>query len=377
MGGPGEPRARAAGLDWFMTALAREILGLSHRAWLARASERGISSGKASEAYSRLFREGLPRDAVSEPARVLTTPSSEGDVHKFLLAAPGVERLGGATLYSESVVIPMIGRVRERRTLCVSSQVGCAMGCAFCETAQMGLVRSLTAAEIVAQWFAARFHLGHDISNIVFMGMGEPLDNLEEVLGAIEVLTDHRGPALAMSGISISTVGRLDGLARLREVVTRPGWRKLNLAVSINAPNDEIRSRLMPINRAMPLADLVRVLEDWPLRASGAICAEYVLIPGVNDADEHASELADLLKSVRCCINVIPYNPRRDSPWPAPEEEVVTRFIERLRALGAYVKRRRTKGRDTMAACGQLGAEEIRRRRLVEVGSGMVKTPRD
>lgn len=232
----------------------------------------------------------------------------------------------------------------------------------------MGLVRSLTPDEIVGQWFAARHHLGHEISNIVFMGMGEPLDNIEAVLQAIRVLTDHRGPALAMSGVSISTVGRLDGLARLREQVCSTGWRKLNLAVSINAPNDEIRSRIMPINRAMPLAELVRMLEGWPLRSSAAICAEYVLIPTVNDAPEHADELAALLAGVRCCINVIPYNPRRNSPWPAPEETAVAAFIDRLREHGAYVKRRRTKGRDTMAACGQLGAAEIRRRRLVELG---------
>ncbi|MFI4855309.1 MAG: 23S rRNA (adenine(2503)-C(2))-methyltransferase RlmN, partial [Phycisphaerales bacterium JB065] len=272
-------------------------------------------------------------------------------------------------LETESVVIPMATRSGSRTyTLCVSSQVGCAMNCGFCETAQMGLIRSLDTAEIVQQWYAARHHLGHEIKNIVFMGMGEPLDNPEAVLGTIGVLTDHHGPALAMRHITISTVGRLDGLAMLRQRVQNHGWKQLNLAVSINAPNETIRSQIMPINRAMPLAKLVEMLESWPLKSSKAICAEYVLIPGVNDADEHADQLCELLKNVRCCVNVIPYNPRRDSPWPAPEEESVERFLRRLESNGQFCKRRRTKGRDTMAACGQLGTENIRGRRYVGVG---------
>jgi 23S rRNA (adenine2503-C2)-methyltransferase len=253
-------------------------------------------------------------------------------------------------------------------TLCVSSQVGCAMGCGFCETAQMGLIRSLDAGEIVQQWYAAKHHLGHTIKNIVFMGMGEPLDNAAAVLRTIEVLTGHHGPALAMRHITISTVGRLDGLAMLRERVQDHGWKQLNLAVSVNAPNEEIRSSIMPINRGMPLAKLVEMLEGWPLKSSKAICAEYVLIPGVNDGDEHADQLCALLKNVRCCVNVIPYNPRRDSPWPAPEEESVERFLRRVESNGQFCKRRRTKGRDSMAACGQLGNEKIRGRRYVGVG---------
>jgi len=325
--------------------------------------------------FYRVGPSGLdPRVEVpARPSGVVTSESLEGPVHKFLLDVPLGQgpgaRTGIGTLSTESVIIPMRGRHETTHTLCVSSQVGCAMGCTFCETAQMGLIRSLTAAEIVGQWYAAVHHLGHRIRNIVFMGMGEPLDNLDNVLAAIEVLTDHRGPAVAMRRITVSTVGRLDGLARLRERMLQPGWKQLNLAVSINAPNDEIRSRIMPVNRAMPLGELVRALESWPLRRSGAICAEYVLIPGVNDADEHADELADLLRNVRCCVNVIPYNPRRASPWPAPRDEDVWRFLRRLEARGQFCKRRRTKGRDAMAACGQLGSERIRARRLV-TGAG-------
>lgn len=339
-------------------------------------SDAGLAPRRAAlEAYAAWFRraDAAPLRAIGinpeapHPVKTLTTESPEGDVVKFLLEVPG--RSGEPPLQTESVVIPMKRRHETTRTLCVSSQVGCAMGCVFCETAQMGLIRSLTPAEIVRQWFAARHALGHEIKNIVFMGMGEPLDNLDGVIAAVEVLTDHHGPAVAMSGITISTVGRIDGLMKLREAVQRPGWKQLNLAVSVNAPNDEIRSRIMPVNRSMPLEQLIPILETWPRRKSGAICAEYVLIPGVNDATEHADELCRRLKGVRCCVNVIPYNPRRGSPWEAPSEETVERFLRDLEARGQFCKRRRTKGRDTMAACGQLGNERIRQRRFVEVSA--------
>lgn len=346
---------------------------MTHEQFCHGAGTRHTGSGRAqSDRYTAFYRSGIGEESWQPPAptRVLTTPSDEGDVHKFLLPVPSgtaPERLQEAPLETESVVIPMRRRFETTRTLCVSSQIGCAMGCTFCETAQMGLIRSLRPREIVAQWFAARHTLGHEIKNIVFMGMGEPLDNLAHVLEAIEILTDRRGAALAMSRITVSTVGRLDGLALLGERIRLPGWRGLNLAVSVNAPNDEIRSRIMPVNRSMPLRELVRVLESWPMRKNGAICAEYVLIPGVNDGTEHAAELCALLKRIRCCVNVIPYNPKRDSEWPAPSEESVDAFLRALESHGQFCRRRRTKGRESMAACGQLGNERIRRRRLVDV----------
>ena len=361
-----------------MPAEAPSPLALTHDGYVAACAAQGGRPAAASRSYAAFHREGAsaPFSPPPEPHHVLESESPEGVVRKFLLRVPsGPARpsaralpvLGDRELETESVVIPMATRSgRVTHTLCVSSQVGCAMGCDFCETAQMGLIRSLTPAEIVAQWWAATHHLGQNIKNIVFMGMGEPLDNLDAVLQAIEVLTDHRGPAVAMSGITISTVGRVAEMRTLRERVRQHGWKRLNLAVSINAPSDAIRDRLMPVNRSAPLDELISVLESWPLRSSAAICAEYVLIPGVNDADAHADELAHRLRNVRCCVNVIPYNPRRDSPWPAPAERDVRRFLDRLESRGQFCKRRRTKGRETMAACGQLGNEQIRRRRVID-----------
>lgn len=355
------------------TSMPVSPLAVTHDAYLAsRAPAEPVE--QALSRYTSFYRRGIDPDArVPAPTRLATTPSPEGPVRKFLLPVDPVPggRANVGPLEIESVIIPMRGRHETTHTLCVSSQVGCAMGCTFCETAQMGLVRPLRADEVVAQWWAARHHLGQFIRNIVFMGMGEPLDQVETTIEAIRILTDHYGPAIPMRRITVSTVGRLDGLARLRQQFMEPGWRKLNLAISINAPNDDIRSQLMPINRAMPMDDLIAMLETWPFRRNGKFCCEYVLIPGVNDANEHADELAHRLRNVPCCVNVIPYNPRRDSPWPAPDEAEIWRFLRRLEANGQFCKRRRTKGRDTMAACGQLGAAHIRNRRTVPIETAL------
>jgi 23S rRNA (adenine2503-C2)-methyltransferase len=324
--------------------------------------------GGSIAAYRRLFRHGAteqPGLTVSLPpiVRELRDQSPEGPVIKFVQDV-------GDRLETESVLIPMIGATGvPTYTLCVSSQVGCAMGCTFCETAQMGLVRSLSPAEIVAQWFAAAHLVGIRPKNMVFMGMGEPLDNLDNLIAAIAVLTDTSGPAVAMNKITVSTVGRVDGIRRLAEQVHTPGWHRLSLAVSVNAPNDEIRSQLMPVNRKWPMAELREALLAWPKYGGAKICAEYVLIPGVNDRPEHARELAEWVRPLPACVNIIPYNPRRNSPWPAPNELSVVEFMGWLADEGVYVKRRRTKGRDMMGACGQLGNEQIRGRKFVQLGA--------
>jgi len=355
-----------------------DILGLTLADFLPRAQEHGCRPTRALACYQAAFREGRalePWVAIRRPP--IVAQQAEGETGKFCQQLPD-------GLQTESVLIPMQGRgrlragpdgaaVRERRrthTLCVSSQVGCAVGCAFCETAQMGLRRNLDAAGIVAQWFAATHELGRRPKNLVFMGMGEPLDNLDAVLQAIEVLCGHHGPALGAAQIAVSTAGRVEGLARLGDFVRRPGFHKLNLAVSLNAPNDAIRSALMPINARHPMAELRAAMAAFPLRSKGAICVEYVLIPGVNDADGHCDELCAWLRGLRCALNVIPYNPRRDSPWRAPTEEEVARFVGRAVARGQFVRRRQTKGRSVMAACGQLGNPELRRERGGAVASG-------
>lgn len=343
------------------------ILSLTSDAFIERAREIGIKPGYALEVYRRAFREGAAEvDGASMPSMPVAQEQREGETTKF---TQRIEALN-PPLETESVILPQSGRTgRVRNTLCVSSQIGCAMGCEFCETAQMGLMRNLTVEEIVAQWFAARFHFNTRISNIVFMGMGEPMDNVENVIGAIRVLCDHNGPGLAASKIAVSTVGRAEGIHRLRELASEPGFHRLQLAVSINAPNDEVRSRIMPINRATNMAKLREAMIAWPMSSTRRLLVEYVLIPGVNDKLEHAAELADYLRGMYCTVNVIPYNPRRNSPWPAPSEERVDAFVGELIHHGQFVTRRRTMGRSLMAACGQLGNPAVRKRRFIELGS--------
>jgi 23S rRNA (adenine2503-C2)-methyltransferase len=283
----------------------------------------------------------LETDLVLSAGR-LVKRVSDGNVVKFVI------RLAD-DLDVESVVIPMF----RRHTLCVSSQVGCRMGCRFCRTGRMGLLRSLTTAEIVGQVFAARHQLGFDIRNVVFMGMGEPLDNLGSVIQAIRVLTDQRGLDFARRHITVSTVGLTAGIDRLAQLDGSP----VNLAVSLNAPTDEIRSRLMPINRTIPMAALRASLLGYPLARKSALFMEYVLIQGVNDRQEHAVALARYLAPMTVKLNLIPFNPTPGCGWQPASAVAYEQFHAWLVAQNVFVRRRGEKGGRIMAACGQLGGK--------------------
>jgi 23S rRNA (adenine2503-C2)-methyltransferase len=248
----------------------------------------------------------------------------------------------------ESVLVPMA----HYTTICVSSQVGCRMGCAFCQTGRMGLVRQLTTAEIVAQVYWARQVAGANIRNVVFMGMGEPLDNFPNLAGALAVLSDQRGMDIAPRHITVSTVGLGSGITRLAEL-EQP---LLNLAVSLNAPNDRLRNRLMPVNQVTPLAKLKAILAAYPLHPKKALLISYVLIPDLNDTRPCADELAHFVAPLRAKINLIPVNPCPNTPFRAPEPQAVERFRDLLVDRGVFVRRRTPKGQAIMAACGQLGA---------------------
>lgn len=258
----------------------------------------------------------------------------------------------------ESVIIPMGARDKTWRTLCVSSQIGCARGCAFCQTARMGLLRNLTPDEILGQIAAARRHFRANIRNVVFMGMGEPMDNFDNVIAAIRALHDDHREQIPRRRITVSTVGKCDGIRRLAAL----RWRRLNLAVSLNAPNDEIRSKIMPINRTEPMAMLRDAIREYPVRAGGHVLIEYVLLKGINDAPAHAEELAAYLRGLHACVNLIPWNPCDGLAFESTSEADVIRFQEILMNRGQLTFRRNTKGRLAMAACGQLGNPALRRR---------------
>jgi 23S rRNA (adenine2503-C2)-methyltransferase len=253
----------------------------------------------------------------------------------------------------ESVIVPMA----THYTLCVSTQVGCKMGCRFCETARLGFLRNLSVEEIVGQLYTAKFRFGAHVRNVVFMGMGEPLDNYDHVVQAIRIMEDQRGFDISKRYVSVSTAGRIDGIRKLAAL----NWPQLNLAVSLNASNDQIRSKIMPINNIYPMDKLREALVDFPMKKNGAVYIEYVLIKNLNDRREHARQLADYLGNLKVKVNLIPYNPLTTSCFEAPDEKDVSRFLDWLVEEKIFVRKRSTKGRDIAAGCGQLGNKLIYR----------------
>ena len=318
----------------------------------------------AAQLYSDWFRKGHVREISqwAEPQAMalvqkmieetdFTLPemsrlNEEGGLAKFLLKfSDGLE--------SESVLIPM----EAGTTICISSQVGCKMGCAFCETGKMGLIRHLSCEEIVAQVFFARHVLKREVRNIVFMGMGEPFDNYEAVMRAVAVLTDAGGLGIGPSRITISTSGKVDAIVRM----AKEADPALNLAVSVNAPTDEIRNRIMPVNRQWNMAALKEAMLEYCAHPRREILAEYVLLKGINDSLLCADQLAEYLAGLRVKVNLIPYNPQTRDRFSPPEEEQRELFLKRMREHGYQTLLRGTKGQKIMAACGQLGNVEVRR----------------
>ncbi len=246
----------------------------------------------------------------------------------------------------ESVLIPDPPRL----TLCISSQAGCGMGCTFCATARLGLRRNLTAVEIVGQVLAARAQLrpAERISNLVFMGMGEPLANYAAVVEAIEMLTADWGPGLSARRITVSTVGLVPGMQQLVRDT------KVNLAVSLTATTDAVRERLMPINRRYPLEVLMAMCRSLPIPQRRRITFEYVMLAGVNDSLDDAARLARLLRGIRAKVNLIPFNPFPDAGFRCAPAQAIERFQERLLADHVHATIRQSRGHDIQAACGQL-----------------------
>ncbi|OLE41701.1 MAG: 23S rRNA (adenine(2503)-C(2))-methyltransferase [Nitrospirae bacterium 13_1_20CM_2_62_14] len=257
-------------------------------------------------------------------------------------------------LMVESVLIPEDGRL----TLCLSTQVGCTLDCGFCLTGRMGLKRNLKAHEIVDQVLMVqdRLESGERLTNLVLMGMGEPLANLDGVTEAIARLTDTQwGVGIPARRITLSTAGLAP---RLKEVATLG----INLAVSLNATTNEQRDRLMPaINRLHPLNSLLAACRAYPLPPRRRLTFEYVLLAGINDTEQDARRLVKLLSGMRCKVNLIPFNEFPDSGFRRPEESAVLRFQSVLRKAGLHAFIRKSKGRDVLGACGQLGQVPERR----------------
>jgi len=312
--------------------------------------------------------EAFAWDSLAATERVIT---DGGQTEKAL------HRLAdGATIESVLMHYPAAPGRRERHTLCISSQAGCAVGCPFCATGELGFGRDLTTAEILDQVRAAARRLaenGRRLTNIVFMGMGEPLLNLDRVLEAVEALNDPARFGLGARHITVSTSGVVPGIRRLTGL-----GPQFTLAVSLHAARDPLRDVLVPLNRRWPVAEVVAAAREHARATGRRVSYEVTMIDGVNDTEQDATAMATLLAGDHVHVNLIPMNPVAHTPWTASPMPVIEQFAARLRAAGIQVTIRRNRGQEVGAACGQLAAERAgepaapavaRRRRLLEQAS--------
>jgi 23S rRNA (adenine2503-C2)-methyltransferase len=309
--------------------------------------QRGITDFEAMTDLARALRQRLGDCATVETPRVLSRHDSADGTVKWLFES-------GSGQAVETVFIPEPGR----GTLCISSQVGCALDCAFCATGAQGFNRNLTTAEVVGQvWHAVQSLPRRDngesaVTNVVFMGMGEPLANYRNVVRALDLLLSDLAWGLSRRRVTVSTSGIVPHIERLGDDCN------VSLAVSLHAPNDELRSRLVPINKLHPIAALLDACWAYAAkRANRFITFEYVMLRDVNDAPGHADELAKLLHGRPAKINLIPFNPFAGSGFERSSAETIRQFQERLRQRGLVVTTRKTRGDDIDAACGQLAGK--------------------
>jgi 23S rRNA (adenine2503-C2)-methyltransferase len=310
---------------------------------------------------AKSFRERLKEVAVVSTPSITTVQVSADGTRKWLLAMDGTQGI-------ETVFIPEPGR----GTLCISSQVGCAMDCTFCSTAQQGFNRNLTVAEIVGQVWLANRELGYMpggdrvVTNVVFMGMGEPLANYRNVVPAAEIMMDDLGFDISRRRVTVSTSGLVPQMVRLAEETN------CALAVSLHAPNDALRDQLVPINRKHKIAELLDACWLYVNKQNArSITFEYVMLDGINDQPEHARELAQLLKGHPAKVNLIPFNPFPGTRYVRSSAAAIERFREILNNNGVIATTRRTRGDDIDAACGQL-VGRVNDRTTVRLGSKLI-----
>jgi 23S rRNA (adenine2503-C2)-methyltransferase len=316
----------------------------------------GIGEFDGMTDLAKSLREKLAASATVEAPRIVADTTAPDGTRKWLLD------VGSSAI--ETVFIPEAGR----GTLCVSSQAGCTLDCRFCSTGKQGFNRNLTAAEIVGQLWVARRELGANradriVSNVVMMGMGEPLLNYENVVPALRLMLDDNAYGLSRRRVTVSTAGIVPMIDRLREDCP------VALAVSLHAPTDRLRDELMPINRKYPLRDLMAACNRYLERAPrDSITFEYVMLDGVNDRPADARALLALIGEVSCKINLIPFNPFPNSGFRRSPPDRIRRFAEHLQAAGVIATTRKTRGDNIEAACGQLaGKVDDRTRRSLRI----------
>ena len=345
-------------LDLDPVALTEWFREKGHKPFRATQVERwvhqfGQSDFDAMTDLAKTLRAWLAEAAVVQPPAVVSDKLSSDGTRKFLFDVGG----GNAV---ETVFIPE----DDRGTLCISSQAGCALDCSFCSTGKQGFNRNLTTAEIVGQLWQANQSLGYYaalagnrstermISNVVLMGMGEPLANLDNVLAALRLMLDDNAYGLSRRRVTVSTSGIVPAMDRLAQECP------VALAVSLHAPNDALRNELVPINQKYPLVQLLAACERYlKVAPRDFITFEYVMLDGINDTDADARRLIEIAKQVSCKYNLIPFNPFPGSPYKKSKQERIRRFAEILQSAGIVTTTRKTRGDDIDAACGQLAGQ--------------------
>jgi 23S rRNA (adenine2503-C2)-methyltransferase len=335
-------------------------------AWLAARAEHGYRVEQVEDALWRSDASSLDhvhtlpaalRRALGDGFRFDTMTDTETRIADGGLTEKALHRLSdGALVESVLMHFPGDGSRRERHTLCISSQAGCAVGCPFCATGELGFTRDLATAEILDQVrYAARRLAADDrrLTNLVFMGMGEPLLNLDNVLAAIDALADPRRFGLGARRITVSTSGVVPGIRRLTAM-----GPQFTLAISLHAARDSLRDVLVPLNRRWPVADVVTAARDHARATGRRITYEVTMIAGINDTDANARALADLLRGDLAHVNLIPMNPVAHTPWQSSPIGVIEDFAATLRASGISTTIRHNRGQGIGAACGQLAAEK-------------------
>ena len=328
MGELGEPRFRAKQLfDWVQKKKAKSFDEMTN--------------------LSKALREKLKETCKISRVEIARTLVSEKDgTTKYLF-----------TLENDKQIEAVLMRYGYGNAVCISTQVGCRMGCRFCASTLDGVEGNLTAGEMLSQVFAIGDAIGKRIGSIVLMGSGEPLDNYDQVLRFLHLIHDERGQGLSQRHITLSTCGLIDRIRDLKQE-----HLQITLAVSLHAPNDEIRNELMPISRKNPMDQLLRACKEYGDETKRRVTFEYALIRGVNDQREHAQELASRLHNMLCHVNLIPINTVKERQFYPPSEEVISAFAQTLQERGIETTVRRKLGSDINAACGQLRKSERNRR---------------
>jgi 23S rRNA (adenine2503-C2)-methyltransferase len=366
---PADGRKNLVGLD--RAELEAEIVALGEPAFRARQLwhwiyHRGVTDFAAMTSLAKSFRENLAAHFVVARPEVTVAKQSIDGTRKWLLKFADGQEI-------ETVHIPE----EDRGTLCVSSQVGCTLTCKFCHTGTQKLVRNLSAAEIVGQVMMARDALGEWpsppdgrlLSNIVMMGMGEPLYNWDNVSKALKIVMDHEGISISKRRITLSTAGVVPMIERCgREL-------GVNLAISLHAVTDELRDRIVPINKKYPIAELMRACREYPgLSNARRITFEYVMLKDVNDSPADARALVALLEEVPAKVNLIPFNPWPGAPFECSSRRAIEAFSQIVFDAGYASPVRTPRGQDIMAACGQLKSDSVRLRKSQQIAAAAEAT---